>query len=256
MKTVYGPVPSWRFGRSLGIDPVCRFREKVCSFDCIYCQLGKTKHKIIRRRKFIEASKVEKDLKEALKKAKADIITISGSSEPTLASNLGEIIKRIRKTSSLPIAILTNASLFYVKEVRKELSGLDVVAAKLDAPNAEVFKKMNRPHKSITFRRLVEGIMKFRKEYKGKLALQMMFTKENADYAKEMAKIAEKIKPDEIQLNTPLRPSPVKPLSRLEMKKIKKEFRKFNVISVYDAKKVKAKPLDLHETRKRRPEKR
>ena len=256
MKTVYGPVPSWRFGRPLGIDPVCRFKEKVCSFDCIYCQLGRTKHKIIRRRKFIEASRIEKDLKEALKKAKADIITISGSSEPTLASNLGEIIRKIRKTSDLPIAILTNASLFYMKEVRKELSGLDVVAAKLDAPNAEIFKKMNRPYKSIRFKGLVNGIMKFRKEYTGKLALQMMFTKENASYAKEMAKIAEKIKPDEVQLNTPLRPSPVKPLSPSEMKKIKKEFRGFSVVSVYDAKKVRAKALDLHEVRKRRPEKR
>jgi wyosine [tRNA(Phe)-imidazoG37] synthetase (radical SAM superfamily) len=256
MKTVYGPVPSWRFGRSLGIDPVCRFKEKVCSFDCIYCQLGRTKHKIIRRRKFVEASRIEKDLKDALKKAKADIITISGSSEPTLASNLGEIIKKIRKTSGLPIAILTNASLLSRKEVRKELSQLDIVAAKLDAPNAEIFKKINRPYKSVSFKRLVEGIMRFRKEYRGKLALQMMFTKENAAYAKEMAELAEKIKPDEVQLNTPLRPSPVKPLSPSEMKKIKKEFRKFNVISVYDAEKVKAKALDLHETEARRPEKR
>ena len=253
MKTVYGPVPSWRFGRSLGIDPVCVFDEKVCSFDCIYCQLGKTKHKIIRRRKFVEASRVENDLKQALKKTKADIITISGSSEPTLASNLGEIIKRIRKNSDLPIAILTNASLFYRKDVRRELSELDVVAAKLDAPNAKIFKEINQPYKSVTFRRLVEGIMKFRKEYNGKLALQMMFIKENAAYAKEMAKIAEKIKPDEIQLNTPLRPSPVKPLSPSEMKKIKKEFRKFSVISVYDAKKIRAKAINLYETEARRP---
>jgi len=255
MKTVYGPVPSWRFGRSLGIDPVCRLKEKVCSYDCIYCQLGKTRHKIIRRRKFIDASKVEKDLKQALKNAKADIITISGSSEPTLASNLGEIIKRIRKASDLPVAILTNASLFHIKEVRKELSGLDIVAAKLDAPDAELFRKINYPHKSITFRRLFNGIMKFRKEYKGKLALQMMFTKHNAGHAKQMAEIARKIKPDEIQLNTPLRPSPVKPLSRPEMEKIKKEFRGLNVVSVYDARKVEVLVLDLHETEARRPEK-
>ena len=256
MKTVYRPVPSCRFGRSLGIDPVCRFKEKVCSFDCIYCQLGRTKHKIIRRKKFVEASRVEKDLKDSLKKAKADVITFSGSSEPTLALNLGEIIKRIRKTSDLPIAILSNASLLHRKDVRKELTQLDVVAATLDAPNQKLFEKISRPHESISFKRLVDGILKFRKEYKGKLALQMMFTKENADYAGEMAKIAERIKPDEIQLNTPLRPSPVKPLSPKEMEKIKKKFKKFSVISVYDAKKVKAKPLDLHEVRKRRPEKR
>lgn len=255
MKTVYGPVPSWRFGRSLGIDPVCRLKEKVCSYDCIYCQLGKTKHRIIRRRKFIEASRVENDLKQALKKAKADIITISGSSEPTLASNLDEIIKRIRKNSSLPVAILTNASLFSIKEVRKELSGLDIVAAKLDAPNEELFEKINHPHKNVTFKRLIGGIKKFRKEYKGKLALQMMFTKYNKGYAKQMAEIAKKIKPDEIQINTPLRPSSVKPLSRSEMEKIKKEFRGFNVVSVYDARKVRAKALDLHETEARRPEK-
>ncbi len=256
MKTVYGPVPSWRFGRSLGIDPVCRFREKVCSFDCIYCQLGRTKHKIIRRKKFVSATRIENDLKEALKRAEADIITFSGSSEPTLAANLGEIIERIRKISDLPIALLTNASLLHRKDVRKELAQLDVVATTLDAPNQKLFEKISRPHKSITFTSLLNGILKFRKEYKGKLALQMMFTKENADYAGEMAKIAERIKPDEIQLNTPLRPSPVKPLSPKEMEKIKKKFRKFSVISVYDAKKVRAKPLDLHETEARRPEKR
>ncbi len=254
MKTVYGPVPSWRFGRSLGVDPVCRFREKVCSFDCIYCQLGRTKFKTVRRKKFIEASAVERDLKSALRRAEADIITISGSGEPTLASNLGEIIAAIRNSSTLPIAILTNSSLLHLKEVRAELAQLDVVSAKLDAPASALFRRINRPHRSIMFRPLLSGIRRFRKEYGGKLALQMMFTSENAAYAGAMAKLAESLAPDEVQLNTPLRPSPTRPLSPAGMKKIKEKFRNLNAISVYDAKRVRAKPLDLHETRKRRPE--
>ena len=250
MKPIYGPVPSWRLGRSLGIDSVCAF-NKICSFECIYCQLGKTITKTDKKKVFIDEKIVEKELKKV--KAKADIITLSGTGEPTLAKNLGEIIDAIRKNSKLPIAILTNSSLIYRKEVQKDLMKLDVVVAKLDAPNETLFKKINGPCKGITFKKVVDGIKSFRKQFKGKLALQMMFMDENKDYAAEMAKLARELKADEVQINTPLRPCAVAPLDKKEMDKIKKRFKGLNVVSVYDAEKPKVEVISMHETLIRRP---
>ncbi|MBN2477778.1 radical SAM protein [Candidatus Micrarchaeota archaeon] len=254
MKTVYGPVPSWRFGKSLGIDPVCR-REKICSFNCEYCQLGETKVLTTKRKIFVEAETVEADLKNALAKTKPDMITISGTAEPTLALNMGEIVKIIKKNSTLPSGILTNSSFLDKKEVRDALGNLNIVVAKLDAPNEEIFKKINGPAEGITFSGVLEGIKKMKSEFKGELHLQMMFTNTNKDYAEEMAEISREINPDEVQLNTPLRPSKVKPLSKDEMEQVKKHFEGLDSVCVYDAEKTTSKPLDLNEMHLRRPEK-
>ena len=133
MKTVYGPVPSWRLGRSFGIDVIAR--GKTCSFDCIYCQLDQTKYKTCKLQEFINVKRLEKDLSKVIEKVEADYITFSGMGEPTLASNLGQAIDLIRGFTDIPIAILTNSSVFYRKEVRKNLYKLDFIVAKLDAPN-------------------------------------------------------------------------------------------------------------------------
>ncbi len=250
MKTVYGPVPSWRLGKSLGIDPVCK---KTCSFDCVYCQIGKKTYKTSKRKKFVEDKKVEEELKQALQKTKPNTITFSGMSEPTLALNLAEIVKSVKKNSKQPIAILTNSSLFYSKQVRKDLQAFDIVCAKFDACNEELFQKINNPIKGINFKKVLIGIKKFRKEFTGKLALQMMFIAQNKNKAREMALLAKEIKPDEIQINTPLRKCSVKPLSKKEIDLIKKEFKGLNAISVYDVKKPEVKALDLKETQQRRP---
>ncbi|HEX54610.1 MAG TPA: radical SAM protein, partial [Candidatus Altiarchaeales archaeon] len=118
MNSVYGPVPSWRLGRSLGVDPICG--KKVCNFDCIYCQLGRTSRKA-ERRKFVEADKVREDIERIIDKVSADVITLSGTGEPTLAENLNEIIDVIREMTDLPIAILTNSSLLHKNEIVNEL---------------------------------------------------------------------------------------------------------------------------------------
>ncbi|MBN1940642.1 MAG: radical SAM protein [Candidatus Diapherotrites archaeon] len=253
MKTVYGPVPSWRLGKSLGIDPIC---EKACSFDCIYCQVGRAESKIAKRKKFVDGKKVERELQQALQKTKPDTITFSGMGEPTLALNLAEIQEIARNNSDHPIAILTNSSLLSIKEVRKDLQAFDIVCAKLDACNSRLFQKINRPAEGITFEQTLGGIKKFRTGFNGKLALQVMFIAQNKGNAKDMALLAEEIKPDEIQINTPLRHCPVKPLSKKEIGLIKREFKGLNVVSVYDAKKPDAKALDLQETLQRRPSER
>ncbi len=250
MKTVYGPVASWRFGKSLGIDPVC---SRTCSFDCIYCQLGRTFDKTIKRKKFVSEKTVQNELKQALQKTTPDIITFSGTGEPTLALNLGKIAECVKKNSMLPTAILTNSSLLCQSAVRKDLCKFDVVCAKLDACNEKLFQEINNPVEGVNFENILSGIKIFRKKFSGKLALQMMFIKQNKSKSKEMASIAREIKPTEVQLNTPLRRCQIKPLSKKEMDCIKAEFFDLNAISVYNSKKFVAKALDLRETIQRRP---
>lgn len=256
-KYVYGPVSSWRLGRSLGIDLVYTGRGKVCSFDCVYCQAGKTRILTDRRNVFIPTDKVTEEI-NSLPRLKIDCITFSGAGEPTLAKNLGDTIKKIRKTrktAKTKIAVLTNASLIYKKDVQNDLSLADFVIVKLDAHREELFSKIDRPIKKIKFERIIKGLKVFRARYKGKLALQIMFTGENKNFAKHIARLARKFKPDEIQINTPLRPcsvrhSPrttpvsngacgVRPLSKRELGKIEKIFSATgkcpHIVNVYKA---------------------
>ena len=249
---VYGPVPSWRLGKSLGID-LLSTKGKTCSFDCIYCQLGKTIHFLTERRQFISLDKVTAEL-EGVKNIAADYATFSGVGEPTLASNLGEAIELVRSVLRLPIAVLTNASLIPREDVRHDLIRADIVVAKLDAPGEELFQKINRPSGPYSLEEVTEGIRHFRSEYHGKLALQMMFVEENKGHAEEMARLAATLEPDEVQLNTPLRPCAVKPLPPEDISSIKGAFPSLNnVVTVYEAPKTEVVPLDLKEMQRRRP---
>jgi len=251
MKIVYGPVASWRLGKSLGLDVICR-PEKICSFDCVYCQLEKTNKITSKREIFVPTDKIKKELNSALKKTKPDVITLSGMGEPTLAKNIGEIIDYTRSITNIPIAILTNSSLFYDKEVQKSLCKLDIIVAKLDAPNEDLFNKINRPADGINFKQTLNRIQKVRNKFQGKFALQIMFIKENKDYAQDMANLARTIRPDEVQINTPLRPCKVKPLDEETIEKIEKSFDCLPTISVYKSPKPKTDPLDKVELIKRR----
>jgi len=253
MKSVYGPVASWRLGKSLGIDPICSER-KICSFDCVYCQLGKG-IKTCERRGFVSLEKLKEDLK-LIKDAEADVITFSGTGEPTLARNLGSMLNYVKNVSDLPLAILTNSSFLSDAEVRDVLYKSDIVVAKLDASNEQLFKDINRPHRKITFKKYLEGINTFRENYSGKFALQIMFINRNKGYAQEIARLAEDFEPDEIQINTPLRPCAVKPLSKEEIQEIKRYFSDSKkVITVYEAERPDVNPIDLEEIQKRkRPE--
>ncbi|MBL7209142.1 MAG: radical SAM protein [Dehalococcoidia bacterium] len=252
MSIIYGPVASWRLGSSLGID-LLSVKEKTCSFNCIYCQLGRTLHLLSERREFVSLTELNKEL-DSTTQIEADYVTFSGTGEPTLGSNLGRAIEIVRSTMQLPIAVLTNSSLMPNKDVRRELSKADVVIAKLDAPNEELFTLINRPVYDLRFRDIIEGIKSFRDEYKGKLALQMMFMGANRDYASAMAKVAADISPDEVQINTPLRPCGVTALPPEEIAAIRRDFVDFdNVATVYEAPRHEAVPLNLAETLWRRP---
>lgn len=250
MKTVYGPVPSWRFGKSLGVDPICSLK-KICSFDCVYCQLGKTKNKTTERKEYVEHAKVCEELEE-IDKSTTEVITFSGTGEPTLNQKLGDMIEFAKKFG-FPVVILTNSSLLHLQEVREALSKADIVSAKLDAPNEQFFQKINQPVEGMHFHTVLEGLGKFREEFKGKLALQMMFIEANKEAAGEMVELARELKPDEVQIDTPLRPSPVPPLSKDEIDQIEDSFQGLPFISVYKKRKPHVVPLDIHETAARRP---
>ncbi|MDH7486147.1 MAG: hypothetical protein QHJ81_07695 [Anaerolineae bacterium] len=152
-----------------------------------------------------------------------------------------------------PIAILTNASLISQEDVRRALALFDVVVAKLDAASEELFRQINRPFVSCTLADIVMGLRRFRQAFGGKLALQMMFVEANRKWAAEMAALARSCAPDEVQLNTPLRPSPVPPLSPKEMEEIEAAFAGLPVVNVYKAKRPAVTPLDETETGRRRP---
>ncbi|MEA2075557.1 MAG: radical SAM protein [Euryarchaeota archaeon] len=255
MRFLYGPVASWRLGRSLGVD-ILSTTEKTCSFDCVYCQLGGTENKTAERKVYVRTDAIEREISEIADTIAdtTDVITFAGMGEPTLGANLGEVAAAIRRQCpKTPIAILTNSALVTDKQVQEELKKLDIVVAKLDAPNQRIFELVNRPvTDEIRLEAIIKGLTEFRRGYKGKLCLQMMFIDENKESGAEMARIAQKIQPDEVQLNTPLRPCAVKPLSQEEMERIEKHFKGFKVSSVYEKMKPEVRVIDKVEVIKRR----
>lgn len=203
--TVYGPVFSWRFGNSLGIDLI--LHGSVCSFRCPYCQLGKIARPTSERSLFVKTDRVITDLK-SVGWNDCDVITISGNGEPTLASNLGEVIREVRALTGKPVVVLTNGSLLGDAKVRKELAAADHVSCKLDAPNDELFLVLNRPVGDGNIEHLVNGIQAFRKEFKGELSIQTMLLPANAKKAEEFVPLIKRIKPDEFHVNVPSRAFP------------------------------------------------
>lgn len=214
-KYLFGPVPSRRLGMSLGIDLV---PFKTCSFDCIYCECGKTTLKTTERKEYISTFDVLEELDYFMEQQpKLDYITFSGSGEPTLGSNIGTIIKYISKVwSECKIAVLTNGSLLSDEHLRHELMNANVVIPSLDAATPSIFKKINRPEKSLEIENIVSGLVKFRNEYKGQIWLEIFIVPGLNNSHKELdvlKKQIENINPEKIQLNSLDRPGTVKNLS-------------------------------------------
>lgn len=240
---IYGPVYSWRFGFSLGIDPISRER-KICNLNCVYCQLGETKDFESQRRLFVPSDMIINEIK-TLPKMHIDCITFSGRGEPTLAENLGHLIRKVRLLRNEKIVVITNAVLIHRKDVQKDLAEADIVSVKLDAPDQKVFSGINKPCDRVNFQAMVDALCVFRKRFKGQLTLQVMFVPENKKEAQCIADIARKIIPDEVHINTPLRLSSAKALNLKDIEKIKKVFLGLKVTSVYDVPTRTASPLDI-----------
>ena len=204
--SVYGPVQSWRFGRSLGIDPIGE--TSVCSYHCAYCQLGVIQKLQCDRQVFVESDRIQQDL-HLFAPWEVDIITISGSGEPTLALNLGDIIRQTQATTQRPVGVLTNGSLLHDPQVRDDLCAADTVAVKLDAVLTEQWRRINRPVPELRLTTLWAGLEAFRQQYRGRLAIQtMLLTPWNDASQTAYIRLMQAIAPDEIQLNTPTRPKP------------------------------------------------
>ncbi len=210
LSSVYGPLESWRFGKSLGIDLI--MDPSTCSFNCTYCQLGYIQNITSKRKIYVETNKILEDFKSS-KWKDADVITFSGSGEPTLGLNLGEVIDEIKKITNTPITVLTNATLLNEIDVRNNLLKADTVSAKLDSIDDITLKQINRPAEDISFEGIIQGIKQLKADIsksktKPKLQLQIMFMPQNKHRIKELAKLINEINPDEVALNTPTRPYP------------------------------------------------
>jgi wyosine [tRNA(Phe)-imidazoG37] synthetase (radical SAM superfamily) len=240
-KYVFGPVPSRRLGRSLGVDLV---PYKTCTFDCIYCDLGRTTHKTISRGFFVSPEEIQRELELTLPalQRKPDYITLSGSGEPTLNQNMGDIIHSIKRVTSIPLAVLTNGSLLFIDEVRRELMEADVVLPSLDAANPQTFECVNRPHVSLKLDEIISGLIRFRNQYRGQIWLEIVFCRGVNDEAQEISKlkeVIERIQPARVQLNTPVRPPAEEfayPLTSDQLEEIRKKLgNNAEVVSEFEA---------------------
>lgn len=204
---VFGPVPSRRLGRSLGVDPV---PYKTCTYDCLYCQLGPTPQTTMERKEYAPAEDILAEVALKLEAGvETDVITLSGSGEPTLHSELDFLLWGLKKMEAAPVVVLTNGSLLWRAEVREALFAADVVVPSLDAGDAAMFGRINRPHADISFERMVEGLIRFSHEYAGQVRLEVFLLAGLTDTEAEASKIAEiarRIRPDRVELNTVARP--------------------------------------------------
>jgi wyosine [tRNA(Phe)-imidazoG37] synthetase (radical SAM superfamily) len=189
----------------LGVDLV---PLKTCSYDCIYCQLGTTTCKTVERKEWVPLDDVLAELADRLS-SRPDYITLSGSGEPTLYSRLDELIGGIKRLTSVPVAVLSNGSLFWQEEVRAQISQADLVIPSLDAADETMFQAVNRPHASISFERMLEGLVALRRDFPAQYWLEIMvvggYTSDPIEVEK-LAACAGRIQPDRVQLNTVTRP--------------------------------------------------
>jgi wyosine [tRNA(Phe)-imidazoG37] synthetase (radical SAM superfamily) len=207
MAHLFGPVPSRRLGRSLGVDLI---PPKTCPYDCIYCEVGPTTHQT-RQRFPYRTEAIIRELAGYLKEPAPapDVITLAGSGEPTLNLGLGRIIEAIKAMTRIPVAVLTNGALLYLPEVRRELAEADLVLPSLDAAREATYQAINRPLPELTLKSLLEGLTSFRREYRGQIWLEIMLLQGINDTEAELSLLRQaigQIAPDKVQLNTAVRP--------------------------------------------------
>jgi wyosine [tRNA(Phe)-imidazoG37] synthetase (radical SAM superfamily) len=224
-KSLFGPVPSRRLGMSLGVDIVPR---KVCSLDCVYCEVGKTTLLTVERKEYVPFATIKDELVQYFStNPDPEYITFSGSGEPTLYSRINDVIDFIKiYRPDIPIALLTNGTLLSRKEIRDELLRTDVVLPSLDAVEPEIFNAINRPEKSIVLEDYINGLIQFRKEFAGKIYLEVFILpgyNDAAGHIRKMRETVKRIEPDKIQLNTLDRPGTIqdlRPATRDELEKL------------------------------------
>lgn len=242
---LFGPVPSRRLGISLGVDLV---PLKTCTLNCIYCECGESTHLTLERREYVPFAAVKKELLFYFgNNPRPDYITFSGSGEPTLNSRIGDVLHFIKNhIHDIPVALLTNGTLFSQKQVRKDIKAATVIIPSLDAATEKVFRKINRPSPHLNVDKIIEGLIQLRKGYSGKIWLEIFIVPGMNDTEQELTALKEaidKIEPDQVQLNTLDRPGPVPTLraaTRQELEHVTDFWQLENVFIIADAPERKA----------------
>jgi wyosine [tRNA(Phe)-imidazoG37] synthetase (radical SAM superfamily) len=209
MRYVYGPVPSRRLGRSLGIDPI---PPKTCNWNCVYCQLGRTSSMTAVRREYYPSDAIVAQLRAALEDrapSEIDWLTFVGSGEPTLHIGLGRMIRRVKNLTDIPVAVITNGALLHRADVREELAAADAVLPSLDAGSQRLYRRINRPLAFPDLECILEGLAAFRGGYAGKLWVEVMLVKglnDDDEALHDLAAALRRFQPDEVHVSLPVRP--------------------------------------------------
>jgi wyosine [tRNA(Phe)-imidazoG37] synthetase (radical SAM superfamily) len=230
MTYLFGPVPSRRLGLSLGVDLL---PFKTCTLDCTYCQLGRTTCLTLKREKRVSPEEVLAEIRSRSEDV-FDYLTLAGSGEPLLHQGLDEIIRGAKDLIDRPVVVLTNGTLFFRDDVRREVLEADLIVPSLDAATQATFERVNRPHPDLLIDEIIEGLVRLREEFAGEIWLEVMLVKDKNDFeAPLIAEAVERIGPDRVQLNTVVRPptEPVQPLSQEEMEEMLEVFSGAEVIA-------------------------
>lgn len=227
MKYIYGPVKSRRLGLSLGVSLT---PYKLCTFDCVYCQLGRSTEKSIARKEYVSIQEILDELKAWLAnnpgEAKGlNYVTLSGSGEPTLNIKAGELISQIKSITPVPLAVLTNSSLLSDPGLRRELLPADLIVPSLDAATAEVFARIDRPSEGISIEKIISALVSLRQEFRGKIWLEAMLVRginDDLRQIKKMKEATDAINPDKITLNSPVRSTAEPGIFAVDKSKLKK----------------------------------
>jgi len=250
---LFGPVPSRRLGRSLGVD---LSPPKTCSFNCTYCQLGPTPQVTTERREWVPLAEVLEEIDHWITHdGRADAVTLAGSGEPTLHTGFGEVLGAIRERTSIPAILLTNGSLFHLPEVRRAACRASSVKVTLSAPDAATWQRLHRPSPGLDFSEFLKGLRAFRSEFEGRLSLEVMVVEgvnSDVETVRRVAREVARVRPDSIQINTPVRPpcdEGVRPLARDRLEALAELFTpRAEVIGDFSAAIVSHDDADLAET--------
>ncbi|MEO0020469.1 MAG: radical SAM protein [candidate division WOR-3 bacterium] len=203
---VYGPVPSRRLGLSLGLNII---PKKTCTLNCIYCQCGRTTKMTIRRESFFPINDILQEVRAAVKGKRIDYLTFSGEGEPTLNKDIGKIIRLLKKEFKIPVAVITNSTLLFDPDVRRDLYSADLIVPSLDAADQNTFRRVNRCHPQLKIEKILTGLKTFSRYFSGKIFLEIMLVKninDSPEHLMKLRRLAYEINPDKVHLNTVVRP--------------------------------------------------